>query len=111
MVTAVAPYVPTAALQFLPRDVQRYEPRDALDGGSDGTGLLRRVVAAAAALLVPGGWLLTELGGSQDELLAGDLEGVGFSSVLTWRDEEGDLRGVAAQLSGPTPSVRSVRST
>ncbi len=99
LVTAVAPYVPTAELQFLPRDVQRYEPRRSLDGGTDGAELLRRLVASAAELLVPGGWLLTELGGEQDELLAGVFDALGFSSVVTWRDEEEDLRGVAAQLS------------
>src|SRR6202035_1855547 len=36
LVTAVAPYVPTGELRFLPADVQRYESRLSLDGGNDG---------------------------------------------------------------------------
>jgi len=69
VVTAVAPYVPTSSLGLLPADVQRYEPRLALDGGVDGLALVRRVADAAARLLRPGGWLLTEVGGDQDATL------------------------------------------
>lgn len=98
VVTAVAPYVPTNQLRLLPADVQRYEPRPALDGGSDGLDMVRRVVAAAQRLLRPGGWLLTEIGGDQDEALASTLTTAGFDSITQWRDDDGDLRGVAARL-------------
>jgi release factor glutamine methyltransferase len=91
LVTAVAPYVPTGALRFLPADVQRYEPGRALDGGADGLDLVRRTVAAAARLLRPGGWLLVEVGGDQDEV----LDAAGFDRTEPWWDEDGDLRGIA----------------
>lgn len=97
LVTAVAPYVPTGDLRLLPADVQRYEPRLALDGGRDGVDLVRRVVGAAGRLLRPGGWLLMEVGGRQDEVLAPDLSAAGFVDVDPWRDEDGDLRGIAAR--------------
>lgn len=97
VVTAVAPYVPTGELRFLPADVQRYEPVVALDGGDDGLDLVRAVVAAAGRHLQPGGWLLTEVGGAQDELLAPTLAAAGFDRIDPWRDEDGDLRGLAAQ--------------
>jgi release factor glutamine methyltransferase len=92
VVTAVAPYVPTADLAYLPADVQRHEPRRALDGGTDGLAVVRRVVGAAERLLRPGGTLLLELGGDQHELL--DLSA--FPTVEPWFDEDGDLRGLAA---------------
>jgi len=101
VVTAVAPYVPTTDLRFLPADVQRYEPRVALDGGSDGLDLVRRVVASAAGLLRPGGWFLTEVGGEQDRCLAATLEACGFGAAETWSDEDDDLRGLAVQLMDP----------
>jgi release factor glutamine methyltransferase len=105
VVTAVPPYVPTGELRLLPADVQRYEPRVALDGGADGLDLARRVVAAAGRLLAPGGWLLVEVGGNQDEALAPDLAAAGFSDVESWWDDDGDLRGVAAEAYGrPPPS-------
>jgi release factor glutamine methyltransferase len=98
VVTAVAPYVPTADLRLLPADVQHYEPRLALDGGVDGLDVVRRVVAGAARRLRPSGWLLIEVGGDQDEALAPTLAAHGFGAVTTWCDEDGDLRGLAAHL-------------
>jgi release factor glutamine methyltransferase len=98
VVTAVAPYVPTDGMRLLPADVQRYEPRLGLDGGADGLDLVRRVVAAAGRLLRPGGWLLVEVGGEQDETLAPTLSAAGFGPVTPWADDDGDLRGVAARL-------------
>lgn len=103
VVTAVAPYVPTGAIPLLPADVQRYEPRRALDGGADGLDLVRRVVVGAARLLRPGGWLVTELGGDQDEALAPTLDAWGFDSLEPWWDEDGDLRGMAARRRAGVP--------
>jgi release factor glutamine methyltransferase len=100
VVTAVAPYVPTGELRLLPADVQRYEPRVALDGGDDGLDLVRRIVVSAARLLRPGGWLLTELGGEQHQALSPTLAASGFDPVTSWFDEDGDLRGLVAQASG-----------
>lgn len=100
VVTAVSPYVPTGEVAFLPRDVQRHEPRPALDGGPDGLAVARRVVAAAARLLRPGGRLLLELGGHQDRALTVDLAAAGFSEAEPWHDDDGDLRGLAARRTG-----------
>ena len=97
VVTAVAPYVPTGELRLLPADVRRYEPRIALDGGEDGLDVVRRVVAAGARLLRGGGWLLLEIGGDQDRALTSTLDANGFASADAWFDEDGDLRGIAAQ--------------
>jgi len=110
LVPAVAPYVPTGELGLLASDVQRHEPRLALDGGADGLDVLRRIVAAAGRLLRPGGWLLVEVGGDQDEGLTPTLAVDGFDLVTPWRDADGDLRGIAARLSGPSePCARSTR--
>jgi len=98
VVTCVAPYVPTAALRLLPSDVIRYEPSLALDGGADGLVVLRRIVVSAARVLRPGGGLLVEVGGSQDDELSSALGDSGFGNVETWADEAGDLRGLAARL-------------
>ena len=97
VITAVAPYVPTDELRLLPSDVQRYEPRAALDGGDDGLDLVRRVVEAASRLLRPSGWVLIEVGGDQDDALASTFEMNGFDPVTPWHDHDGDLRGIAAR--------------
>ncbi len=97
LVTAVAPYVPTDELRLLPADVVRYEPRLALAGGGDGLDVVRRIVVAAAERLTSGGWLVVEVGGDQDVALAPTLAAHGFDQLVPWSDDEGDLRGLAAQ--------------
>jgi release factor glutamine methyltransferase len=100
VVTAVPPYVPTAELSVLPSDVQRFEPRRALDGGPDGLDVARRLVASAGRLLRPGGWLLLEVGADQDRVLEPALDAAGFGVASTWADDDDDLRGLAARLEG-----------
>lgn len=100
VITAVAPYVPTGDLEFLPADVRRHEPLRALDGGDDGLDVVRRIVAAAGLLLVPGGWLLLEVGGAQDVALAPALADAGLGEPDPWYDDEGDLRGLATRSTG-----------
>jgi release factor glutamine methyltransferase len=107
LVTAVAPYVPADDLRLLPADVRDHEPRAALDGGHDGLDVVRRVVAAAASVLRPGGRLLVELGGDQDVRLAPTLAATGFDIVATWHDDHGDLRGLVAQLSAARGAARA----
>lgn len=95
LVTAVVPYVPTAVLPALTSDAG-WEPRAALDGGRDGLDVVRRAIIGAARLLRPGGWFVTELGGEQDDLVAGPLDAAGFEPAEPWFDDDGDLRGISA---------------
>ena len=98
VVVAVVPYVPTGALRLLPRDTLRSRTAAHYDGGPDGVALLRRVVTGAPGFLRPGGALLLELGGGQADLLRVTLERLGYASVRTWSDDDGDLRGLEATL-------------
>jgi release factor glutamine methyltransferase len=98
VVVAVVPYVPSPALGFLPSDTLRHEDPAHYDGGPDGTEVLSRVVTGASRFLRPGGALLLELGGEQADQLESVLAGHGFVNVDTWRDEDGDIRGVEATL-------------
>lgn len=100
VLTAVAPYVPSAALTSgggVASDVTAFEPTAALDGGLDGLDVLRRVVSVAALRLVPGGWLVVEVGGEQDRALTAALVEAGFVEATPWHDADGDLLGVAAR--------------
>lgn len=60
-----APYVPTGSIERMPPEAREYEHRLALDGGSDGLDVQRRVAAAAAGWLAPGGHLLIETSARQ----------------------------------------------
>jgi release factor glutamine methyltransferase len=90
--------VPTNSLRLLPRDVQAFEPRLALDGGVDGTDLLVEVVRRSARWLSPGGWLLLELGDEQAGPIGQLLGESGFGGWDVMADEDGDPRAICARL-------------
>lgn len=98
MLTAVVPYVPTDSIRLLPRDVQAFEPRLALDGGPDGTDLLVEVVRRSTRWLRPGGRLLLELGGDQAAPIERLLRDLGFEGVDVMADEDGDPRAICAHV-------------
>jgi release factor glutamine methyltransferase len=98
VLTAVVPYVPTDSLRLLPRDVQAFEPRLALDGGADGMDLLVEVVRRSTTWLSPGGWLLLELGGDQAEPIGTLMREAGFRGLDVMTDDDGDPRAICAQL-------------
>jgi release factor glutamine methyltransferase len=56
---------PYTILSEIDEGVRRHEPRQALDGGTDGLELYRRLLTAAPAKLRPGGALLLEIGATQ----------------------------------------------
>ncbi|WP_432096559.1 putative protein N(5)-glutamine methyltransferase [Streptomyces sp. bgisy100] len=60
LLLANVPYVPTEEIDLLPTEARVHEARVALDGGSDGLDVLRRVTAEASHWLAPGGHLLFE---------------------------------------------------
>lgn len=67
----------------------RHEPRQALVAGTDGLDDLRAIVAAAAAHLLPGGWLLLEHGWDQAEAVRRLLAAAAFAEVGSRRDLAG----------------------
>ncbi len=73
VMVANAPYVPTGEIGLLPAEARVHEPRVALDGGSDGLDVLRRVAAVAPRWLAPGGHLLVETSEDQAPLIVAAL--------------------------------------
>ncbi|MBR2330070.1 MAG: hypothetical protein IKA40_02375, partial [Clostridia bacterium] len=59
------PYIPTADIQGLQREVRDYEPHLALDGGADGLDIYRRIAEDATKYLNRGGMLIMEVGAGQ----------------------------------------------
>ena len=82
-----APYVPTGAIELLPTEARVHEARVALDGGSDGLDLHRRVAAGAAGWLAPGGRLLIETSERQAGHTAEVFAAVGLRTRITGSDE------------------------
>ena len=65
VIVANLPYIPSTEVEALP--VAHHEPREALDGGADGLGFIRRLLAQAPARLLPDGLLLLEIAANQGE--------------------------------------------
>ena len=86
VITANAPYIATSEIATLMPDVRDFEPRLALDGGADGLDLVRRIVADAHGVLVPGGVLALEVGAGEAPAVAALLSEHGFASVDVRRD-------------------------
>jgi release factor glutamine methyltransferase len=85
LIVANLPYIPTADLAGLAPEV-RAEPVRALDGGADGLALVRRLVAAAPALLARGGALALEIGAGQAAETARLCAAAGLVDVRVRRD-------------------------
>jgi release factor glutamine methyltransferase len=86
------PYIDAAELATLQREVRDHEPRLALSPGTDGLAVIRRLVAAAAALLRPGAALALEIGTGQGAAVRALLAGAGFVEVAVRRDYAGHDR-------------------
>jgi release factor glutamine methyltransferase len=97
VITANAPYIPSAAIAGLSPEVRR-EPRIALDGGEDGLDLIRRIIGDAPPYLMPGGILLLEADPSQMETITGLLEARGFTGVQIRKDLSGNDRVISGRL-------------
>lgn len=95
-VVANLPYVPTRDLDSLERSVRDFEPRFALDGGSDGLALVRRITQQALKALAPGGRLFLEIGFDQGPALLAMLEEEGWSSAKVLPDLQGRDRFAVA---------------
>lgn len=63
------PYIPTAELATLQPEVRDYDPRLALDGGSDGLNFYRHLAEFAPAFLNPEGHVMLEFGDGQSAVL------------------------------------------
>jgi release factor glutamine methyltransferase len=84
-----APYVPTSEIAFMPAEAREHEARMALDGGTDGLAVLRRVTADAAAWLAPSGVLLVETSEPQALSMAADMTTAGLAAQVRDDDESG----------------------
>lgn len=107
IIVANPPYIATAALAYLPREVALYDPPRALDGGLDGLRAYRALAADLGRLLAPGAVFVCEIGLGQASAVAAILQARG----LTLEGCEHDLAGIPrcviarAGASAPQKSV------
>ena len=90
------PYIRSDDIQSLQREVQ-YEPKEALDGGTDGLDFYRCIIKKWKAFLKPEGWLLFEIGEDQGAAVSSLLEEYGYKNITVKRDMYGNERIATAR--------------
>ena len=86
------PYIPSAIVDTLPREVGGFEPRLALDGGQDGLEVFHRIVQTAEVALREGGLMAFELHedclqlAAQDQQVNEHFQDIRIVKDLTGRD-------------------------
>jgi release factor glutamine methyltransferase len=95
-VVANLPYIPTAEISGLSREVLQ-DPISALDGGDDGLRLIERLADQLPKHLSPGAFLALEIGHDQSEKVISMLNDQGFHEVLAHADHQGRNRFVTAR--------------
>ncbi len=101
LIVSNPPYISSAEIETLMPDVRLHEPLTALDGGTDGLNVIRRLLADAPRHLVPGGLLLFEIDSQQadfaTQLLAADGR---YEDVTLLKDLAKNPRVVRAARKG-----------
>jgi release factor glutamine methyltransferase len=89
MIIANPPYIESGAIDRLDRDVSLFDPRLALDGGSDGIGPYHALIAPSFQCLTGGGHLLLEIGVTQAEAISALMAAAGFADISLRQDLAG----------------------
>jgi len=103
VVASNPPYIRSQDLPTLQPEVVRFEPAMALDGGSDGLDVIRRLVTSCArpGVIRPGGWLMLEVGAGQAPGVAELLRENMYKHVEVRKD----LAGIERVVGGQSPQT------
>jgi release factor glutamine methyltransferase len=100
LIVSNPPYIVRAEISALAREVRDYDPRRALDGGSDGLVAYRAMARDIAALLNQGGAFALEVGRGQADDVAELLQ---FAGLQVVRPHRPDLAGIPRVVWGRKP--------
>lgn len=90
VVLANVPYVPTQDVALLPAEARDHEARIALDGGTDGLDVLRRVAAEVPPWLAPTGFILVETSRAQAPSAVDAFRVAGLAAEVLTSDDRDD---------------------
>jgi len=86
LIVSNPPYIKKHNLKYLERDVAKYEPRLALDGGLDGLSEIRKVIKKSSELIKKNGKFILEIGFDQKNKVINLLKKEGFYINSTLKD-------------------------
>ena len=76
------PYIPSAEIDTLQREVQAYEPRLALDGGADGLDFYRKIAQESGKYLNRGGIVILEVGQGEAQEVVKLFKSASYSMII-----------------------------
>jgi len=94
LVVSNPPYIKTKEFKNLSTDIQKYEPKIALDGGNDGLDLIKKVIYKTKNILKLNGMLALEIGNEQIDKVSKILLKNNFKVEHIIRDYKENVRGV-----------------
>jgi release factor glutamine methyltransferase len=97
LIVSNPPYIARGAIPGLDPEVREFDPKLALDGGTDGLDAYRAIAVAAPSLLRPGGRLILELGFGQERPVRALISAVGLSIEAVRADLAGIPRALVAR--------------
>ena len=80
------PYIKNIVLKYLEKDVAKFEPKLALDGGLDGLSAIRKVIKKSSELIKKKGKFILEIGFDQKNSVISLLKKEGFYINRTYKD-------------------------
>ena len=86
LIVSNPPYIKKCKFKYLERDVAKFEPRSALDGGLDGLSEIRKVVKKASELIKRNGTFILEIGFDQKNKVINLLKKEDFYINSTQKD-------------------------
>ena len=92
IVVSNPPYINTSKIKYLEKDVSKFEPRLALDGGVDGFSEITKVVGKTKDLIKKNGLFILEIGFKQKEKVIEILNKKGFYIKKIIKDYAGKDR-------------------
>ena len=95
-IVANLPYIPTADLRELQREV-KYDPPLALDGGKDGLTIIKRLIESVPGKIASNGLIALELGQGQAQQLSGFMANQNFRDISIKKDYQGVERLLIAR--------------
>jgi len=99
LIVSNPPYISEGVVPDLQREVKDHEPMVALSPGSDGLGIIRRLIDESPAFLRKDGHLLLEIGFDQSEAVKALVDDSGFDLVEIRPDLQGIPRIVILRKS------------
>jgi release factor glutamine methyltransferase len=103
LIVSNPPYIASGDLAVLDPEVYLFDPRSALDGGTDGLDYYRTLGASVPELLTPHGALVVEIGAGQGNAVARLFSEVGLAVALPHPDLNGVPRVLLARKASSRP--------